>query len=68
MLLPHLHRGAFNSVLWVAIVSIPAPQFELWQTQYRSDWRRADRVQLNMMVHVVAGRSVKNGPRSGSVL
>jgi hypothetical protein len=62
------HRGAFNSLLCVAIVSIPAPQFELSQIQYCSDRRIADRVELDMIVQVVPGRSVRNDPRSGSAL
>jgi hypothetical protein len=49
MPLPHCHRGAFNSVLCMAIIiSIPAPQFELSQIQYCSDWKMADRTQFDM--------------------
>jgi hypothetical protein len=69
MPLSQRHRGAFNCVWCVAIsVSIPAPQFEFSQIQYCSDWKMADRTQLDMIVHVVAGRSVRNDPRSGPLL
>jgi hypothetical protein len=49
MPLPHPHRGTSNSVLCIAIIiSISAPQFELSQIQYCSDWKIADRTQLDM--------------------